>query len=400
MADASELQASASTKLAGSNSTGTESGFISSASPGALGSISLHSFAPDTGTASTALGALNASVQIELSGTQGVAFQLSAGTLIGKIQAQCSVDGGTTWINVGFLDTSNGGVLPSVTYASANTLAIYSIITIDGASHCRVTVSLYTSGTANGLLRASQGQGLKPPSTSLTGFGADFNFGDVVSASTTIKLVRRTTYTEPTANAQRSFASASANDSAAGTGARQLVLTYFDVNGLGPFTETITMNGTTAVNTVATNICFIEKIIVTQVGSTGSNVGIITLYAAVAAGGGAVWTIAATNNQTISAHHYIASGKTANITGISCSHNGTTVGSGGVFTMFYKVITGTNKPTIQVSDFVRLYGQSSTFSRVYQSPIKLAGPARIEMQVTPETSSSTTYRSAFDYFQP
>ncbi len=400
MADASELQASASTKLAGSNSTGTESGFISSASPGALGSISLHSFAPDTGTASTALGALNASVQIELSGTQGVAFQLSAGTLIGKIQAQCSVDGGTTWINVGFLDTSNGGVLPSVTYASANTLAIYSIITIDGASHCRVTVSLYTSGTANGLLRASQGQGLKPPSTSLTGFGADFNFGDVVSASTAIKLVRRTTYTEPTANAQRSFASSSANDSAAGTGARQLVLTYFDVNGLGPFTETITMNGTTAVNTVATNICFIEKIIVTQVGSTGSNVGIITLYAAVAAGGGAVWTIAATNNQTISAHHYIASGKTANITGISCSHNGTTVGSGGVFTMFYKVITGTNNPTIQVSDFVRLYGQSSTFSRVYQSPIKLAGPARIEMRVTPETSSSTTYRSAFDYFQP
>lgn len=400
MSDLSELQASGSTKISGSNSSGGEDGFISSASPGVLGSRSLHSFAPDTGTASTALGALNDSVQIELSGCQGVAFQLSAGTLIGKIQAQCSVDGGTTWLNVSFLDSTIGGILPSVTYTSENTLSIYSIILLEGSSHCRVTVSEYTSGTANGLLRATQGQGLKPPITSLTGFGADFSFGDVVSASTAIKLVRRTTYTEPTANAQMSIASSSANDTSAGTGARQLVITYFDVNGLGPFTETITMNGTTAVNTVATNICFIEKIKVTQVGSTGSNVGIITLYAAVAAGGGAVWTIAATDNQTISAHHYIASGKTANITGISCSHNGTTVGSGGVFYMFYKLITGTNNPNMQVSDFVRLYGQSSTFSRIYQSPIKLVGPAKIEMRVTPETSSSTTYRSAFDYFQP
>ncbi len=400
MADLIELNSSGSTKIVGSDSSGNEIGFVSSSSPGSLGSISLHSFAPDIGTASTALGALNASVQIELSGTQGVAFQLSAGTLIGTIQPQCSIDGGTNWINVGFLDSSNGGVLPSVTYTSANTLSIYSIITIDGASHCRVIVSLYTSGTANGLLRASQGQGLKPPTTSLTGFGADFNFGDVLSTSTPSKTVRRTTYTEQTSNAQRSFSSSSANDSSAGTGARQIKLTYFDVNGVGPLTETITMNGTTAVNTVATNICFIEKIKVISVGSTGSNVGIITMYAASGAGGGAMWTIAATDNQTISAHHYIAAGKTANITGISCSHSGTTVGSGGVFTMAYKTITGTNNPTIQVSDFVRLYGQSSTFSRVYQSPIKLAGPARIEMRVIPETSSSTTYRSAFDYFQP
>lgn len=236
--------------------------------------------------------------------------------------------------------------------------------------------------------------------TALTGFGADFAFGDVSSASTTTKGVQRTTYTEQTTNAQRSIASASANDTAAGTGARTIQITYLDATGAGPYTETVTLNGTSYVNTVATNICFIEQMEVLTAGSGLTNAGVLTLKAAAAGGGATIGTINAGDRQTFWAHHYVPVDKEANITGISVSHNGTTVGSGGVFVVKSQKIGVTNAIETQVTDFVRLYGQSSTFARVYTSPVKVNGPARLILYVTPESSSSFVYRGSIDFFQP
>jgi len=224
-------------------------------------------------------------------------------------------------------------------------------------------------------------------------------FGDVTTAATTQVSVRRTAYTEQTTNAQRSIQSANANDTAAGTGARTVLITYFDQTGAGPFTETITLNGVTCVATVSSTIAFIEKMEVLTVGSTGSNVGILTLRATNACGGATIGTIAATDKRTFWAHHYVASGKVANITGVSVSHNGTTVGSGGVFLLRAAPIPSANQVEAQISDFIRLYGQSSTFSRVYSSPIKVTGPARITFFVTPETGSSTVYRGSMDFYE-
>ena len=236
--------------------------------------------------------------------------------------------------------------------------------------------------------------------TSLSGFGSDFAFGDITTAALTRVLVRRTAYTEQTTNAQRSIASASANDTSAGTGARTVKITYLDQNGLGPYTETLTLNGTTGVNTVATNICYIEQIEVLTAGSGGNNAGILTLYSAINKGGVVIGTINATDNQTFWCHHYVPSGKICNITGISSGHNGTTVGSGALFTLNSKPLNNSASVEIQISDFVRLYGQTSTFARTYLSPIKINGPARIQIYVTPETASSTIYRCAFDFFEP
>jgi len=235
--------------------------------------------------------------------------------------------------------------------------------------------------------------------TALTGFGADFSAGDITTSAQTRVIVDRTVYTEQTTNAQRSIASSSANDTSAGTGAKTLTITYYDQTGAGPFNETLTLNGTTGVNTVNTNICFIEMIQVVTAGSTGSNVGIITLYSAVAKGGVAVCTIGATDNQLYLTHHYVALGKTCHVSGLSCGHNGTTVGSGALFTLSKININQADAVDIQISDFVRLYGQSSTFSRNYTSPIVVVGPAKIRCWVTPETSSTTTYRAAFDFFE-
>jgi hypothetical protein len=226
-----------------------------------------------------------------------------------------------------------------------------------------------------------------------------FNQGDVTSSSVAFKNVNRTTYTEQTSNAQRSIVSASANDSASGTGARTVEIQYCTVSGVCGLSEIVTLNGITAVNTVATDICYIERIVVKTVGSTGSNVGILTLRAATGGGGAVIGTINATDNRTFWGHHYVDSGKLMNITGVSVSHNGTTVGSGGVFIVRAIPLNVANQVEQQISDFVRLYGQSSTFSRNYASPIPVVGPAKVTIYVTPETASSTVYRGAIDFFE-
>lgn len=224
-------------------------------------------------------------------------------------------------------------------------------------------------------------------------------FGDVTTSAVTEVSVRRTAYTEQTTNGQRSIQSANANDTSAGTGARTLMITYFDQTGAGPFNETVTLNGTSCVATASSTIAYIERMEVLTVGSTGSNVGIISLRATNACGGATIGTIAAKSIQTFWAHHYVALGKVANITGISVNHSGTTVGSGGVFVLKHIEINSANDAEQQISDTVRLYGQSSTFSRNYASPIKVTGPARVTLYVAPETSSSTVYRGAMDFYE-
>lgn len=228
----------------------------------------------------------------------------------------------------------------------------------------------------------------------------DFIMGDVTLAVIAQAIVRRTAYTEQTTNAQRSIVSSSALDTAIGTGARTVLITYFTATFTGPFTETVTLAGIVPVNTVATNICYIESIKVLTAGSTGSNAGIITLKAAIAGGGATIGTMNALDNQTFWGHHYVAAGKVCNISGISVSHNGTTVGSGGVFVVKAKDLAIANAVDRQVTDFIRLYGQASTFARDYNSSIRINGPARFIVYVTPETSSSTIYRAAVDFYQP
>lgn len=235
-----------------------------------------------------------------------------------------------------------------------------------------------------------------PPGTVSTTAG--FKMGYVATAATADVAVRATVYTEQTSDAQRSVVSANAADSGAGTGARQVKLSYYTAAGLGPYEETLTLNGTTAVNTVATNICYIEKLAVTSVGSGGSNAGIISLKAATGGGGVTIWSIAVGDNRTFGAHHYTAAGLTTYITGMSIGHSGTVVGSGGMFVIRARSGFATTVPNIQVSDFIRLYGQSSTISRTYGTPIVLVGPAVIAAYVKPESTSALIYRAAFDYY--
>lgn len=79
------------------------------------------------------------------------------------------------------------------------------------------------------------------------------------------------------AGVQMSIVSTSANDAAAGTGVRTIDIHYLDAD-LATQTETVTMNGTTDVLTVATNIRFIQCMHMVTYGSGKVAAGTITAH--------------------------------------------------------------------------------------------------------------------------
>jgi hypothetical protein len=78
------------------------------------------------------------------------------------------------------------------------------------------------------------------------------------------------------AGIQMRVVSSSANDAAAGTGARTVRIVYLDDNWDEAY-EDLTLNGTTPVNTVATNILRIQDFHVRTIGSGTGNVGVVDL---------------------------------------------------------------------------------------------------------------------------
>lgn len=114
----------------------------------------------------------------------------------------------------------------------------------------------------------------------------------------------------PAGGVQLTISSTSTSDSSIGTGARTLKIVYLD-NLLIEQSEIITLSGTVAVNTIATNIRFIQNIYILTAGTARAAVGTVsfshtgTTYAILEAGGR---RLAATPRMIPSGHNlYIAS---------------------------------------------------------------------------------------------
>lgn len=145
----------AAVKAASTTPVAADPALVVSVSPN---SASLTVAASADTTASGALGALNAAVTVAMTGQRGVAMQLSAGTLIGTLTPEFSVDGGTTWGPAAFVSNA-GTVAATLVFASANTAQMQGILVDPGTSNVRVRVSAYTSGTANAAVRATANAG-------------------------------------------------------------------------------------------------------------------------------------------------------------------------------------------------------------------------------------------------
>jgi hypothetical protein len=223
------------------------------------------------------------------------------------------------------------------------------------------------------------------------------SMGDVALSSVTTAAIRRTAYTEQTTNFTGSVSSNNAADAAAGTGMRSLRITWMDSTGATVGTEDVTLNGTTPVNLVTTTKCFIDKIEGLTWGTGGANAGIISLFTGAAGGGTLVGTIAATDNRTFWAHHYIQSGKTGNVTSVFHGNNSTVSGGTSVAVLKRKNIVA-NSGEVQISDFIRISGAVNSLPRNYGSVVQVTGPARIVMYVTTSSATSITYTGSFDSY--
>jgi hypothetical protein len=207
--------------------------------------------------------------------------------------------------------------------------------------------------------------------------------------------VQANAFTPPSATGQRSIKSTSTSDVATtGTGAWTVQLNYLNSSFVS-MSETITLNGTTAVNTVGTDILYIENMIVLTVGSTGSNVGTINLYTATAGGGTVIGGINPTDNQTFWAHHYVPTGVTCYVLSFTC---GATLSSG--YSYLNLVPLGTpNTPGQQIGlPVVHLAGNSEEHDPAV--PYVIPGPALLQLYEVPSASNASNIALAgFEYIQ-
>jgi len=120
------------------------------------------------------------------------------------------------------------------------------------------------------------------------------------------------TFLYPTAGEQWEILSDDSNDTAVGTGAREVTIDYLDSN-YDEQTEVIALNGTTPVLLTAINSFRTIKAIVTDAGNTvgnlGGAIGVITVQ--VAGGGNLRHQIDVGDNRSLNSHRTVPNGKTA-----------------------------------------------------------------------------------------
>lgn len=216
--------------------------------------------------------------------------------------------------------------------------------------------------------------------------------GYTATSATTNKAVRATTYTPQGTNAQRSINSTSANDTAAGTGARTVIINYLTAAFVLK-SETVTLNGTTAVNTVNTDIAYIESLVVASVGSGSVNAGAIQLWTTTG-GTGSIWASAAAGDQgTAYAHHYVPTGVTCYILNLNA---GATVVSG-VTNLVHQTQVA-NSPAIQIGAAI-VHPAAGQWDHDFPIWLTLTGPELIWVNEKPTAATASVAWSGFEYVQ-
>lgn len=218
--------------------------------------------------------------------------------------------------------------------------------------------------------------------------------GYVATSGTGSVPVRATPYTAPAAGAQRSLVSTSANDvNSTGTGAWSVQINYLNSSFVAA-SETVLLNGATAVNTVGTDIHYIESLVVTAVGTGGINAGVINLMTATAGGGSVIWSIAIGDQQTWGAHHYVPAGVTCYV--FTLNTGGSAV-AGTSSIIHTPSLQTPNAPTTQVGvSVVHPVGQ---WDHEFLCPIVCPGPDLVYIIDQPAASTANRTVAGFEYLQ-
>lgn len=201
----------------------------------------------------------------------------------------------------------------------------------------------------------------------------------------------------PATTGQRSIASSNASDSATGSGAQTVQLNYMN-SSFQYVSEVITLNGTTPVNTVGTDIFYIESIQVLTVGTGNAgknNIGTLTLYTGITGALGAIGVVEPNQGQTFWAHHYVCEGQNAYIISMM---GGATLTAGYTY-LAMTTLSASGAPTLQQGlAVVHLAGNSEEHD--FEVPLTIPGPAYVFMVELPVTASALNVaQGGFEYIQ-
>jgi len=197
-------------------------------------------------------------------------------------------------------------------------------------------------------------------------------------------------YVHATSPVIMTVSSTSASDTSAGTGARQIYI--LGINGTGgEVSETVTLNGQTAVNTVH-QYTEIQSVLVTSVGSGKSNAGNISIGTGTVTGGipAVIYGhILATENGSLMGHYTIPIGHTGYLISGSMSTGATQAG---------KTITG----RLKYRDPAGIIHTSAIVSfSEGKVPFDFNYPIRLEAEscISATAKSSTDNEQVSCYFQ-
>ena len=211
-------------------------------------------------------------------------------------------------------------------------------------------------------------------------------FGNLAALSTAEVLVSSRAYVEQNSQAQRSLVSTSAQDAPAGSGAKKVRITYLN-SAYELKTEDVTLNGTSAVNTVATDIRFIEKF---QVIQGAAAAGAVKLMTTTGGGGSEFCGLGVGTFDAFLCHHYVPAGRSGYVYGWSASMSDECK-----FKLMGRAIYGGN--TVDEHwDLVDVLGQSAgTYNEFSKKLVGVPYGEKTYLRITvvPNQSTARTIRS-------
>lgn len=218
-------------------------------------------------------------------------------------------------------------------------------------------------------------------------------------ANSTRTAIRASSYTEQTSGAKRSLSSTSAQDGVGGTGIRTVMIMYYDADMNGPLFEEVTLNGTTAVDTVATDICYIERLEGIESAASGLAAGNIRLHVAAAGAGGNIAQINALDVRTRYSHHYTAPSTRMNLKMMVAS----AVSSGflvdGLFRKYSQPVGSPYYAYQPVCASFRVDNLSGPSQIWFEDPIQLLGPGKFELFAKSDALLGGTIYADFTFYE-
>jgi hypothetical protein len=343
------------------------------------------------GVVTGTLGALNASVQLNVSNAQSVGVQVEAGTFIGTIIAETSFDGGAIWNQTLFVFAGNTSLFSksySIAYTTANYAQAASIIVNGGSGLVRVYVYAYTSGSCNIVMRSS---GIYDEtlslSTALPGYPLPPVF-DIVGGSVTTTVP---VYTADTANALSLNTSGGLRVD--GSGVTQPVSgTVATTQSTSPWADNITEIGGVAVAAVAKGVQATNALGVQELKDSGRTPLVYEISAVAGVTTEALLSLTPLTGFVAGAAattFTITSGKTFRIQAMTLTVRTTTTVAAGAVVRLRITSTGTPTTSTPVTATVGATSGSGTTVSGWANSATVTFPDGLELSGTMEFAIST-----------